>query len=46
MLSENASFPLCSTVFTNKFFVAFEGRHLSNTSIREVSEVNVKFVAT
>ena len=28
------------------FFVASDGRHLSNSSIKEVSEVNVKFEAT
>ena len=46
MLSENASSGLCSTIFTSNFFFAIEGRHLSNSSITEVSEVNIKFVAT
>ena len=46
MPSENASSSLCSTIFTSVFFVAFDGRHLSNSSIREVSEINVNFVAT
>ena len=32
--------------FTSNFSVAFEGRQLSCISIREVSEVNVKFVTT
>ena len=45
-LSENASSILCSTVFTGDFFVPFDGRYLSNSSIGEVFEVNVKFVAT
>ena len=45
-LSENASSSLSSTYFTSDFFVAFDGRHLSDSSMREVSEVNVKFVAT
>ena len=27
------------------FFVAFDGRYLSNSRLGEVSEVNVKFVA-
>ena len=44
--SENASSSLCSTIFTSEFFVAYDGRHLSNSSRREVSEVNVKFLAT
>ena len=44
--SEDVSSSLCSTNFTSDFFVAFDVRHLSNSSIREVSEVNVKFVAT
>ena len=44
MLSENASTSLCSTILTSSFSVAFEGRHLSNSSISEVFEVNVKFV--
>ena len=28
------------------FFVAFEGKHSNNSSIREVSEVNIMFLAT
>ena len=44
--SENASSSLCSTILTIDFFVAFHGRHLSNSCIREVSEVNVESVAT
>ena len=31
--SENASSSLCSTIFTSDFCVAFDGRHLSNSSI-------------
>ena len=46
MLLKNASSSLCSTFFTGNFFVALEGRHWSNSSLGEVSEVNVKFVAT
>ena len=42
----NASSSLCSAIFTTDFFVAFGGRHLNDSSIREFSEVNVKFVAT
>ena len=45
-MSENASSSLCSTIFTSHFFVALDGRKLSNSGMREVSEVNVKFVAT
>ena len=37
---------LCCTIFARTFFVAFVGRHLSNSRIKEVFEVNVKFVAT
>ena len=37
---------LCSTFFTKNFFAALEGRNLSNSSLTEVFEVNVKFVAT
>ena len=44
--SEIASSSLCSTIFTTHVFIAYDGRHLSNSSIREVSAVNVKFVAT
>ena len=44
--SENASSSLCSTISATDFFVAFDGRHLSIRSIRELSEVNVKMVAT
>ena len=43
MMSKNASSSLCSTIFLGDFFVAFEGRHLSNSSVTEVSEVNVMF---
>ena len=43
--SENASSSLCSTFFTSDFFVAFDGTKLSNSSKKEVSAVNVKFVA-
>ena len=46
MLSKNAHSSLCSTFFTSNFFAALEGRNLSYSSITEVSEVNVKFVAT
>ena len=46
IMSENASSSWCCTMFTSDFLVAFDGRHLSNGSIREVSEANVKFVAT
>ena len=46
ILLENASSSLCSTIFTSDFFVAFDERHLSNSSKREVSEINIKFVAT
>ena len=45
ILSEKASSSLCSTIFTSVYFSAFDGRHLSSSSIRDVSEVNVKFVA-
>ena len=44
LLSESVSSNLCSTNFTNNFFVAFEGTQLSISSIRVVSEVNVKFL--
>ena len=44
--SENASSGLCFTIFTTHILVAYDGRHLSNSSIREVSEVNLKFVGT
>ena len=44
--SENDSSSLCSTFFTSDFFVAFDERNWSNSSKKELSEVNVKFVAT
>ena len=37
---------LCSKNSKSQFFVAFEGRHLSKSSVKEVSEVNSKFIAT
>ena len=37
---------LCSTFFHKSLFAGLEGRNLSNSSITEVSEVNVKFVTT
>ena len=37
---------LCSTIFHKSFFAGLEGTNLSNSSIAEVSEVNVKFVTT
>ena len=43
--SENASFSLCSTIFTSDFFVAFDGGLFSNSIIKEASEANVNFVA-
>ena len=46
ILSENTSSILCSTFFTSDFFVAFDGRHLINNSVREISDINVKFIAT
>ena len=45
ILSENASSSLCFKIFTSDSFVAFDGRHLSKSSIGEVSEITVKFVA-
>ena len=42
---ENDCSSLCSTLFTTDFFVAFGGRHLSNSSLWEFSEVDVNFVA-
>ena len=44
--SKIASSSLCCTIFTTDFFDAFDGRYLSKSSIRELCEVNVKFVAT
>ena len=46
MLSKNVYSSLCSTFFTSNFFGALEGRNLSNSTIAQVSEVNVKFVTT
>ena len=46
MPSKNAYSSSCSTFFTSNFFAALEGRNLSNSSITEVSEVNVNFVTT
>ena len=46
MPSKNAYDSSFFIFFASYFFAALEGRILSNSSIRYVSEVNVKFVAT
>ena len=40
--SEKAFSSLCSTIFTSDLFVAFDGRHLSNSSIAEVLVIVVR----
>ena len=44
--SGNAPSSLCSTFFLTDSFIAFDKRQLNNSSVREKSEVNVKYVAT
>ena len=46
MLSKKGLFLFVFHIFDKTFFAGLEGRNLSNSSITEVFEVNVKFVTT